>query len=100
MTISGGEPFAQAEACAELTARLKAAGIHVAVYTGYTYEQLAQFMDAAVQKILALADVLVDGPYLDALHEEGLAYRGSLNQRVIDLRAIRKVGELHLMQVD
>lgn len=100
VTISGGEPLAQAEACAELVARVKAAGVHVVVYTGYTYEQLAQLKDPAVRRVLALADVLVDGPFLAALDGQGLAYRGSSNQRVIDLTATRKARALRVLGVD
>ncbi|MDP2936433.1 MAG: 4Fe-4S single cluster domain-containing protein, partial [Dehalococcoidia bacterium] len=100
VTISGGEPLAQPEACAELAARLKATGIHVAVYTGYTYEEVAWSTDPAVRRVLELADVVIDGPYVVALHERRLPYRGSSNQRVIDLRATREVGELRLLDVD
>lgn len=100
VTISGGEPLAQAEPCAELVARIKAAGVHVVVYTGYTYEQLAGSTDPAVRRILELADVVIDGPYVVASHERRLPYRGSSNQRVIDLRATREVGELRLLDVD
>lgn len=100
VTSSGGEPLAQATACAELVSRLKAEGTHATVYTGYTFEQLAPLTNAAVQELMAMADVLVDWAYLAALHEEGLAFRGSSNQRVIDLSATRSTGELRLLQVD
>ncbi len=100
VTISGGEPLAQAEACAEVLSRLKAAGSHVVVYTGYTCEHLAHSMDSSVKRVLGLADMLVDGPYVAALSGKGIAYRGSSNQRVIDLRATRTVGELRLLHVD
>lgn len=100
ITISGGEPMRQAQACAELVARLKGTGVHVVVYTGYIYEVLLAGDDPWVQWVLTLADMLVDGPYLAALREDGLAYRGSSNQRVIDLGATRSTGELRLLQAD
>ncbi len=100
ITISGGEPLSQAEACAELVTRLNTAGMHVVVYTGYTLKKLARLADAAIQQVLALANVIVDGPYIPALHERQLAYRGSSNQRVIDLSTTRSTGELRLLQVD
>lgn len=100
VTVSGGEPFAQAEACAELVGRLNTARTHVVVHTGYTYRQLARSADPAIRKVLALADVIVDGPYVAALHDRELAYRGSSNQRVIDLGLSRRTGKLRLLPVD
>ena len=85
LTISGGEPFLQAEALAELLQLLKN-GMHcdpgVIVYTGYTLEELQQRPDA--QALLAHTDLLIDGPYVQAL-DDGLSLRGSSNQRVIPL---------------
>lgn len=100
ISISGGEPLAQAQACAELVARLNTAGMHVTIYTGYTFEKLARSNDPAIRRVLALADVMVDGPYVATLHGRGLACRGSSNQRVIDLPATRTAGKLRLLQVD
>lgn len=100
VTISGGEPFSQVQVCAQLVACLKHIGVHVAVYTGYTYEQLARSTGPAVQRVLEQADILVEGRYIAALREERLAYRGSLNQRVIDLSATKSTGELRLFHTN
>jgi len=100
ITISGGEPLRQAQACAELVTRLKIAGMHVVVYSGFTFEKLARSTDPTIRRVLALADVIVDGPFVAALHDRRLAYRGSSNQRIIDLKATRTTGELRLLQVD
>lgn len=83
VTISGGEPFLQAEALAEmvrLVRRRKDLG--VIVYTGYLYEELQAMPEAA--GLLAETDLLIDGPYIQAL-DDGLSLRGSSNQRVLPL---------------
>ena len=100
VTLSGGDPLAQPEACAEIVGRLKDAGVNVIVYTGFTYEQLLRIGNPAVQKVMALSDVLVDGPFIAALQDESLAYRGSSNQRAIDLVRTRRTGSLYLLDWD
>lgn len=85
ITISGGEPFLQAEALVELLHLLKT-GMHcdlgVIVYTGYTIEELQQMPSA--QLLLEQVDLLIDGPYMQTL-DDGGSLRGSSNQRVIPL---------------
>ncbi|MCL5960882.1 MAG: radical SAM protein [Chloroflexi bacterium] len=100
VTISGGDPLAQPEACAEIVGRLKDAGVHVVIYTGFTYEHLLRAGNPHIQRVLALSDVLVDGPFVAALRDESLAYRGSTNQRVIDLAGTRQAGRLCLLNWD
>ena len=93
MTFSGGEPFAQAEGFAELARKLKAEGYEVAGYTGYTFEYLRDQGTAAQQRLLGLLDVLVDGPFLLERRSLDLVYRGSDNQRIIDVPASLEAGE-------
>jgi anaerobic ribonucleoside-triphosphate reductase activating protein len=62
VTFSGGEPFAQAGALAALGERLRAAGLSVVTYTGYTPEQLAEGKDPAWPALLAVTDLLIAGP--------------------------------------
>ncbi len=83
LTISGGEPFLQAEALAELirTVRRKR-DLGVIVYTGYRYEEL--LADPAARALLEETDLLIDGPYVKEL-DDGKSLRGSSNQRVIPL---------------
>ncbi len=100
VTISGGDPLGQPLACAEIVGHLKDAGVHVIVYTGFTFEQLICAKNAAIENVLALADVLVDGPFIAALKDESLAYRGSSNQRVINLVKTRDLGRLCLLDWD
>ena len=92
VTFSGGEPFAQAEAFAELAEILKGEGYEVASYSGYTFEQLLQGTPAQ-QKLLSLLDVLVDGPFVLARRSLDLVYRGSDNQRILDVPKSLAAGE-------
>lgn len=82
LTISGGEPFAQAEAVAELVAAVRARrDLSVLSYTGYTLEHLRAHGSPAQHRLLADLDLLVDGPYL-AHRQAALRWRGSANQRL------------------
>lgn len=85
ITISGGEPFDQARACAELAFFAKMHGLDVWVYTGYTYEELLERKDPDVTALLCQTDVLVDGPFIESKKSLGLKWRGSSNQRIIDV---------------
>lgn len=96
LTLSGGEPFCQAAGCAELARQGKQRGLNIWVYTGYTYEALIEEADPDRLALLAAADVLVDGPFVEELKSYDALYRGSTNQRLIDLNATRRTGELKL----
>lgn len=98
VTISGGEPFLQAKAFALLAASLKQKGIHIMTYTGFTYEELAVMKEAepAVAVLLASCDILVDGRYIISERDLSLAYRGSRNQRIIDVPATLRIGKVVL----
>ncbi len=100
ITLSGGEPFAQAGACAELARRARAKGLTVWTYTGYLYEQLLDkaLADADVRELLAQTDVLVDGPFVLALRSLELEFCGSRNQRLIDLNRTRETGVITLYE--
>ena len=84
VTFSGGEPFAQAEGYAKLGGLLKAAGYEVAAYSGYTFEQLLAGAPAQRQ-LLETIDVLIDGPFLQAEKSLEIIFRGSRNQRILDI---------------
>ena len=98
VTLSGGEPFEQAAACAELACRLKSAGYGIWTYTGYLYEDLLERAqtDAAVASLLDHTDVLVDGPFVQSLKSLGLQWCGSSNQRLIDIPASQRSGAVVL----
>jgi len=101
VTFSGGEPFGQAGAFAALAERCRGKGLSIVTYTGYTYEELAcrAACDPGVAALLAASDILVDGPYREKERDIGLAFRGSRNQRVIDLAAARASGEVILSEL-
>ena len=85
VTFSGGDPLLQAEGVGELARRLKADGRTVWCYTGYTYEEVAA--DARFADLLENIDVLVDGRFVEALRDVTLRFRGSSNQRLVDVAA-------------
>ena len=85
VTFSGGEPFAQAAEFAELAALLKEKGYEVASYSGYTLEQLLEGTEDQ-KLLLGTIDILIDGPFLQNQKSLELAFRGSKNQRILDVR--------------
>ena len=84
VTFSGGEPFAQAEGFLELAKALKEKGYEVASYSGYTFEQLLRGTPAQ-KALLAQLDVLIDGPFVLAERSLQTPFRGSKNQRILDV---------------
>ena len=92
VTFSGGEPFAQPEGFAKLAKLLKARGKEVASYSGYTFEQLLRGTPAQ-RELLKAIDVLIDGPFLLAEKSLELSFRGSRNQRVLDVPKSLAAGE-------
>ncbi len=98
VTLSGGEPFEQPEACAALACALKAEGYGLWAYTGYLYEDLERraLEEPAVAALLGAIDVLVDGPFVEAQKSYALKWRGSANQRLIDIGRTRSQGQVVL----
>ena len=96
VTLSGGEPFEQPHACAVLAQQLKADGYNIWTFTGYLYEDLLKMSQAHpdIACLLDNIDVLVDGPFVEELKSLELDWRGSSNQRVIDLAKTRDVGAI------
>jgi len=91
VTFSGGEPFLQAGDLAQIAFEAKRIGWDVTTYTGYTYEELfKRDEDKDIQALLNLTDYLIDGPYLHAKRDLDLKFRGSTNQRIIDMEATRR----------
>lgn len=94
VTFSGGEPFLQAIAAAECALYLKGLGLDLWVYTGYTWEYLLSNPGVTgVKKLLESADVIVDGPFLKEL-KTSLTFRGSSNQRFINVRSSLDSGKV------
>ena len=96
VTLTGGDPLCQPEAAAALCIALRGAGVHTIVYTGFVYEDLLEIETVVpvIGQALDAADVLVDGPYVQELDDGILPYRGSTNQRIIDLPATRSSGQV------
>ena len=86
VTFSGGDPMFQPEGFAELAEAVKReTGKNIWCYTGYKYENLRRNSRQAA--LLRYIDVLVDGPYVEALRDKDILFRGSRNQRLIDVQA-------------
>lgn len=96
ITLTGGEPFAQPEACAEVARAAHAAGLSVWCYSGYTFEQLLAG-SAEQRRLLEAVDVLVDGLFLLEQRSLELRFRGSANQRILDVPASLTAGQAVLM---
>ncbi|MBN1510082.1 MAG: radical SAM protein [Sedimentisphaerales bacterium] len=82
LTLSGGEPFEQAGACALLAETVRAADRSVMVFTGYPYELLRSSGQPDIQRLLRAVDLLVAGPYVQALKTDGTMWQASRNQSV------------------
>ena len=95
VTFSGGEPFCQPGAFASLGRKVKEKGLNITTFSGYTLEQLNEMatQNADVHELLELTDILIDGPYIKKLRDLTLQFRGSSNQRIIDMNETRKNGE-------
>lgn len=95
VTFSGGEPFCQPEALAELAQMVHNRGLNVITYTGYTFEELLEKSKStpAVLSLLEQTDILIDGPFIQALKSYDLPFTGSSNQRIIDVKRSLDRGE-------
>lgn len=93
ITLSGGEPFEQAEGFAELAIQSKLSGFHVMTYTGYSYEGILKESERRPEwdSLLKSTDILVDGRFELVKRNLLLKFRGSENQRMIDVK--RSVSE-------
>lgn len=83
VTFSGGDPLCQLDDLVELARRIKDTGKAIWCYTGYIYETVAN--DPEKRRILDYVDVLVDGPFIEELKDKDLLFKGSSNQRLIDV---------------
>ena len=98
VTFSGGDPMFQATGFAELARAIhERTNKDVWCYTGFTYESL---ITQEQRELLEQLDVLVDGPYIEKLRDPDLLFRGSSNQRLIDVQASLYTGEVVLWQPD
>lgn len=95
VTFSGGEPFCQSAPLADLGEKLKTAGYHIMCYSGYTFEELLEksAADRDIRKLLGVIDVLVDGRFVLDERSLELRFRGSRNQRLINVPISLETGK-------
>ena len=93
ITFSGGDPMYQPEAFTELARRIREE-LHKGIwcYTGFLYEQVVA--DPKMSKMLPYLEVLVDGPFIEAKKSLDLLFRGSSNQRLVDVQKSLKAGKV------
>lgn len=97
VTFSGGEPFEQWKQFYELSKLIKTeTKLNIWCYTGYTYEQLIK--DDEKRLLLEMCDVVIDGRFVESKKDLTLSYRGSSNQRVINVKETIKKGEVVLWE--
>lgn len=88
ITLSGGEPFCQSDQCSVIAEQARKMGLTVWCYTGYLFEELYGRNDRLLNHI----DILVDGPFIQQKRSLALQFRGSTNQRLIDIPASLEAG--------
>ena len=99
VTLSGGEPLAQSSACLEVAARLKEQGLNLWLYTGYLFEDvIAGTLGSPARELVSLCDVVVDGSFVEGLRSYELVWKGSSNQRVIDVPKSLEAGKAVLWE--
>ena len=91
VTFSGGEPFLQAKELFRLSQRLK--DYELAAYTGFTLEELLKDGTQEQKKLLSVLDVLIDGPFILSERSLELSFRGSRNQRILNVPESLKAGK-------
>ncbi len=96
VTFSGGEPMMQPESCTAVARELKSKGRNIWCYTGFTFEELIKRPDCLL--FLQYIDVLIDGKFELALKSYNLLFKGSANQRIIDVAASLKQKEVILYE--
>lgn len=93
LTLSGGDPLFQPEASLEIAKRVKETGLDIWLYSGWTFEQIMDGKAGQTAKeVISFIDVLVDGPFVEALRSEDVIWRGSSNQHLIDVQKSLKNG--------
>ena len=98
LTLSGGEPFLQAEALLPIVECAKEMHLNIWAYSGFTFEELMQ--DSQKKALLAQLDVLVDGKFVMDEKDYRLVFKGSKNQRIIDVQASLEKGSVILSSYD
>ncbi len=99
VTFSGGDPMLQSQALSEACRRIKLQyNMNIWVYTGFRFEEV--LANESMREVLKWIDVLVDGPFVQRLRDTSLLFRGSSNQRLINVRRWLQTGEVMEWQSD
>lgn len=91
ITLSGGEPMLQVEPLKEICKATKKRGLNIVIYSGFTFEQIIN--DPIKKSLLELCDMLIDGKFKLAKKSLALLYRGSANQRLINVQDSLNLGK-------
>ncbi len=94
VTFSGGEPFLQAQALSALGEAIREKGKNIVTYTGLTFEEILKNNDEGWRHLLKVTDLLIDGPFKEDLKDLALPYRGSANQRLINVPQSLETGKV------
>lgn len=100
ITFSGGDPMMQPKACYEIAKYAKSKGLNIWCYTGYTFERLKELSkkNINIADFLNEIDVLIDGPFILKQKSFSCKFRGSSNQRIIDLKRTLHEGQVILLE--
>lgn len=96
VTLTGGDPLYQPENLSKLIKALKKNRRNIWIYTGYTWEEIIS--DINLLQAITEADVLVDGPFIERLRNIDLPFRGSSNQRIIDIQKSLESGKISIIK--
>ena len=99
ITFSGGEPFLQPKPLSVIAKAIKEKGFNVIAYTGYTWEKLIEEKEKYID-LLKYTDIVIDGPFVDDLKSYDLHFRGSSNQRSIDVQKSLLENKIILYEFD
>lgn len=96
VTFSGGDPWEQADKFAYMAKAFRANGLSIWSYTGYAYEYIIKNIDKRLgwRNLLNNIDVLVDGKFEEDKMQDGLKFRGSKNQRIIDVKESIRLNQI------
>lgn len=96
VTFSGGEPFCQAESFLALAKEVKKRNLDIVAFSGYTYDELTDLAKSQpeIAQLLDCIDLLIDGRYIKEERDLTLTFRGSRNQRIIDMNKTRETGTI------
>lgn len=100
VTFSGGDPLYQSEALIELARRIKTEGYNIWCYTGFCFEDILGGEPENAKELLDYIDVVVDGPFIMNFKDTSLRFRGSSNQRIIDVKKSLHTGKIEILPLD